>query len=123
MAGLLKGGWQPQAIEQADVAQMNEAGADVADMHPWLALVITAPVVTVVAQPLGIGGAERHRLQTQAMKTVYQPDVAGERHPFQPAHGQQIGDGDDAQPRATGIAGCEVTDLDNPGPVHRLAGS
>src|SRR5471032_1377050 len=78
MAGILDGRRQAQAIEQADVVQMNEPGADVADMDPGLAFVVTAPVEAVVAQPRRIGGAERHRFQTEAMKAVHQADIAGE---------------------------------------------
>ncbi|MNF70256.1 hypothetical protein D3C84_521600 [compost metagenome] len=73
----------------------------------------------VVAQSLRVGGAEGHRFQAQSVKAVDQAHVAGECHPFQPAHGQQIGNGNDAHPRIAGVGGGQIADLDNAGRVHR----
>ncbi|MNL63471.1 hypothetical protein D3C87_1876110 [compost metagenome] len=56
------------------------------------------------------------------MKAVYQAEVAGERHPIQAAHGQQVGDGDDAHARTAGVAGSQVAHLDDIGPVHGAVG-
>ncbi|CAI8932355.1 hypothetical protein EMIT053CA3_60080 [Pseudomonas donghuensis] len=54
------------------------------------------------------------------MKAVDQTDAAGERDPLQPAHGQQVGYGDDAQACAAGVRSGQVADFDNCPALYRL---
>jgi len=57
------------------------------------------------------------------VKAVHQANVAGERHPFQAAHGQQVSDGDDAHSRTARVGGGQVAHLDDASPVYRTIGS
>ncbi|MNR63883.1 hypothetical protein D3C85_1863380 [compost metagenome] len=57
------------------------------------------------------------------MKAVDQANVAGKRHPFQPAHGQQVSDGDDARSCAASIAGGQIAGFDDACAVHGATGS
>ncbi|MNH11272.1 hypothetical protein D3C79_707810 [compost metagenome] len=97
---------------------MNEARTYVADVHPGFALVIAAPAVTLDTQPGWIGFAQRDGLESEPVEAVDQPHIAGERYPLQAAHGQQIGDSDDAQPRTACVTGGQIADLDDIGSIH-----
>ncbi|MNT94495.1 hypothetical protein D3C72_2361980 [compost metagenome] len=57
------------------------------------------------------------------MKAVHQSHAASEGHPFQPTHSEQIGHRNDAHPRASGIAGRQITDLDDRRSVHAIVGA
>ena len=109
---------ETQALEDAPTLQLGMAVLDVPGEHLRALLVVGAPVAARVVQALGIGAAQHHGLEPEAVEAVDQGGGAGERHPAQASCRQEPGHGDDQQPCATGRQRREIADLDQGRPGH-----